>query len=402
MKNKPNQPLDILAPEMTDITEHDYSKKPLVSYYPDFIPDHDQVFEHLMADVQQLSSIMRVDDDFGNRRTTTNLWRVDPRIASGSFARRMASAGELARVGKLNPMTPTAGMIAGRFWAAAGQMPDDVQLCLYRNGRDHCAPHADDATLVGPTLKNQVIGIFSFGATRKMNFYRMDTYRADEEGRPAVEPDHQLELEAGSLVVMHGETQWHWLHEIPPSVTKRPRISVSTIYYQDLRNLRDAPYRLMQVPRSKGYRDAMPYMLHRHIGTPEECLARWEEIRASEGVPPHAIRDTFQKRVEAAIAEHVTKPEYDDFERHGEYAEAHGKYTEASAKLMPEAIERALKEVHIGPRLAMISPMGKEISYRDAQDRWGSDEASEAPAGIDCRIWRQAQRLLKRADAADA
>jgi len=386
-----SQPLDLLAPDLPNLAEHDYSKKPLVSYHPNFIPDHAELFESLMADIQSLDNIVRIDDDFGNRRTTGNLWRRSPMLEPRAISRRLTSPQD-GGIKRLERMTPTTAMLAGRFWGAAGQMPDDVQLCLYRDGRDHVAPHADDAMVVGPSLENQVIGIFSFGTSRKLSFFHMDTYRTDSEGRPATKPEHELELEAGSLVVMYGKTQWHWLHSILPSRTTRPRISVSCIYYQDLRAMRDAPYKLMERPRRKGYCDSVPYLIHRHVGTPEECVARWNEIRAEEGIAPNEIDSALRGFLQDFSDERLQKPQRSDFgEEISDYYTAIEEYGEKAKAIAEEGIQEALKTLKTGPRLMLVSPSGKQISYSKAQGRWGTPEDEEGtarPAGVDPHVWK--------------
>lgn len=65
--------------------------------------------------------------------------------------------------------------------------------------------------------KNGAIGSVSFGAERKFAFKHKETKEKVE-----------LVLEHGSLLVMKGVTQTHWLHRLPP--TKRistPRINLT-------------------------------------------------------------------------------------------------------------------------------------------------------------------------------
>ena len=65
--------------------------------------------------------------------------------------------------------------------------------------------HSDDEQSLGP---NTVIASISLGATRKFAF----KHKRSKE-------THSLILEHGSLLVMQGATQTHWLHRLPPTTT---------------------------------------------------------------------------------------------------------------------------------------------------------------------------------------
>jgi alkylated DNA repair dioxygenase AlkB len=77
-----------------------------------------------------------------------------------------------------------------------------VLLNQYRHGQDSVGWHADDEAVQG---KNPIIASVSFGATRKFKFRRTDNHALKTE----------VMLEHGSLVMMRGETQHFWQHEIP-------------------------------------------------------------------------------------------------------------------------------------------------------------------------------------------
>lgn len=76
-----------------------------------------------------------------------------------------------------------------------------VLLNLYRNGNDSNGWHADDETELG---KNPVIASLSLGATRPFHFKHRDI--KDER--------HKINLTHGSLLIMRGEMQHYWLHQI--------------------------------------------------------------------------------------------------------------------------------------------------------------------------------------------
>lgn len=80
-------------------------------------------------------------------------------------------------------------------------------LNLYRNGRDSNGWHADDEAELG---KNPVIASVSLGEERAFHFKHKDD--------PSLK--HKMILEHGSLLIMKGSTQHHWLHQVPK--TARP------------------------------------------------------------------------------------------------------------------------------------------------------------------------------------
>ena len=77
-----------------------------------------------------------------------------------------------------------------------------VLLNLYRDGNDSNGWHADNEKELG---KNPVIASLSFGASRMFHF----KHRAMKDEK------HKILLEHGSLLIMKGEMQHYWLHQIP-------------------------------------------------------------------------------------------------------------------------------------------------------------------------------------------
>lgn len=82
-----------------------------------------------------------------------------------------------------------------------------VLLNLYRDGKDSNGWHADNEKSLG---KNPVIASVSFGASRTFHF----------KHRNLKQEKYKLQLESGSLLIMQGEMQHFWLHQI--SKTKKP------------------------------------------------------------------------------------------------------------------------------------------------------------------------------------
>lgn len=87
-------------------------------------------------------------------------------------------------------------------------------LNLYHTGEEGMAWHSDDERSL---VKDGAIASFSFGAARKFSLKHRNT------GQTA-----SVILESGSLLVMKGTTQTHWLHSIPKSTKiKTPRINLT-------------------------------------------------------------------------------------------------------------------------------------------------------------------------------
>jgi alkylated DNA repair dioxygenase AlkB len=98
---------------------------------------------------------------------------------------------------------------------AAGAPFDSIGLNLYRDQHDSVAPHNDK---LDDIVRDQPIALLSLGATRRM------TIRARQPPRRVL----QVDLDAGSLLLMSWETQRHYDHGIPKQrVAMAPRISLA-------------------------------------------------------------------------------------------------------------------------------------------------------------------------------
>lgn len=80
-------------------------------------------------------------------------------------------------------------------------------LNLYRDGKDSNGWHADDEKELGA---NPIIASLSLGQERYFHL----KHRKDKNLK------HKMLLEHGSLLLMQGQTQHHWLHRIPK--TEKP------------------------------------------------------------------------------------------------------------------------------------------------------------------------------------
>lgn len=105
---------------------------------------------------------------------------------------------------KAKPWTQELLEIKNRIEKKSGTGFNSVLINYYRDGKDRVAWHSDDEKELG---KNPVIGSVSLGAERKFKL-RHKQYK--QNGLK-----HEVILKNGSLLLMQGETQHHWLHEIP-------------------------------------------------------------------------------------------------------------------------------------------------------------------------------------------
>ena len=91
---------------------------------------------------------------------------------------------------------------------------NSVLINLYRDGNDSNGWHADDEPELG---RNPIIASLSLGATRRFDLKHNTT-----------KEKLSLELESGSLLIMGGELQHYWKHQI--AKTKKvnaPRINLT-------------------------------------------------------------------------------------------------------------------------------------------------------------------------------
>ena len=87
-------------------------------------------------------------------------------------------------------------------------------LNLYHDGNEGMAWHSDGEK---DLKKNGAIGSMSFGAERRFAFKHKETKEKIE-----------VILEHGSLLIMSGTTQTHWLHRLPPTkLISAPRVNLT-------------------------------------------------------------------------------------------------------------------------------------------------------------------------------
>lgn len=177
-----------------------------IRYYPDFLSpgEADQIFTTLMSQTPWQQDDIRI---FGKTY-------LQPRLTAlyGNNGQPYAYSGIT-----MYPHTFTP--ILDRIREALGPYTHEVftscLMNLYRDGNDSNGWHADNEKSLGT---HPVIASVSLGEVRRFKL----KHRHDSSLRAAVDLTH------GSLLLMQGETQEKWLHEIPK--TKRqvgPRINLT-------------------------------------------------------------------------------------------------------------------------------------------------------------------------------
>jgi len=178
----------------------------LLSYFPEVFPaaESKSLFEKLTENIiwRQESIII-----FGRKVLTPRLtaWYGD---AGAVYKYSGVSFDPL-------PWTEELLYIKSKAEALAGTTFNSVLLNLYRDGSDSMGWHSDDEPELG---RDPIIASVNLGEARRFDL-RLKT-------------DHhqklQILLEDGSVLVMKGELQHYWQHQVAKSAkVKRPRINLT-------------------------------------------------------------------------------------------------------------------------------------------------------------------------------
>jgi alkylated DNA repair dioxygenase AlkB len=133
------------------------------------------------------------------------------------------------------PWLPVILELKARIEAVCNAPFNCVLLNLYRDGADSMGWHSDDEPELG---ERPVIASLSLGATRRFRL----RHRRQKELEPVA-----IDLENGSLLIMEGDTQRFWRHQIPK--TRRaaePRVNLT------FRNIFRAPLRGRELSGANG------------------------------------------------------------------------------------------------------------------------------------------------------
>jgi alkylated DNA repair dioxygenase AlkB len=112
------------------------------------------------------------------------------------------------------PWTTELQALKGMIEKRSGETFNSCLLNLYHNGDEGMAWHSDGEK---DLKKDGAIASVSFGAERKFAF----KHKRSKETVALV-------LEHGSLLIMKGTTQTHWLHRLPPTKkVSKPRVNLT-------------------------------------------------------------------------------------------------------------------------------------------------------------------------------
>lgn len=201
-------PLPAPTPDRIELPDAD------LRYWPQAVPPAraDELFARLRDDVHWQQEDVVI---FGERRRVPRLvaWHGDPGTAYTYSGTRHEPAPWLAELATLRAVAQD----------LTGHPYNSVLLNLYRDGRDGMGWHADDEPELGP---QPAIASLSLGATRR---FRLRHRRHRDTGVT-------LDLAHGSLLLMAGATQRHYVHAVPK--TARPvgeRINLTFRYVSAMR-----------------------------------------------------------------------------------------------------------------------------------------------------------------------
>jgi alkylated DNA repair dioxygenase AlkB len=177
-----------------------------VEYYPNFFDDSraSELFDKLKKDIPWQQDNIMV---FGKTHP-------QPRLTAlfGNEGKPYSYSNIVMQPHTWNPLLL---FIKGEIEEICPENFTTVLLNLYRDGKDSNGWHADNEKELG---RNPVIASVSFGAER---FFHLQHNFIKEQKL-------KINLEHGSLLIMKGETQQYWKHQIPKS-TKiiTPRINLT-------------------------------------------------------------------------------------------------------------------------------------------------------------------------------
>jgi alkylated DNA repair dioxygenase AlkB len=152
----------------------------------------------------------------------TILWQVE---TARLFGREMPiprltawfGAGAYSYSGILHPPAPFPPIVESlreRAEALSGSQFNAALANLYRNGRDSVGWHSDNEAGLG---KRPTIASLSLGGERRFQFRHRKTKQTIT-----------LELRMGQWLIMSGETQRFWLHQVPKSTAVvAPRVNLT-------------------------------------------------------------------------------------------------------------------------------------------------------------------------------
>ena len=174
-----------------------------IRYQPDFVMDHQALFDPLLEHIDWQQDVIQM---YGKSVTV-------PRLSAwyGDSDRDYQFSGLYL---KPKPWIPLLERFRQQLNQQLGRRFNSVLANYYRNGQDSVAWHSDDEPELG---EQPCIASLSFGATRRFSLKHKQT------GQTA-----HIDLTSGSLLLMEGDTQHYWLHQVAKSKgCHLPRINLT-------------------------------------------------------------------------------------------------------------------------------------------------------------------------------
>ncbi len=177
-----------------------------IIYYPNFIPiiEANQIFETLQKETPWQQDDIKVFGKVYAQPRLTALYGTNQKSYKYSNIEMIPHA-----------LTPTLINLKKRVDQTCQTDFTTMLLNYYRDGKDSNGWHADNEKELGT---NPIIASLSFGQER---FFHLK-HRTDKSLK------HKLLLQHGSLLLMKGETQHKWLHQIPKTTKQiQGRINIT-------------------------------------------------------------------------------------------------------------------------------------------------------------------------------
>jgi alkylated DNA repair dioxygenase AlkB len=160
-------------------------------YFENFLPDHQEIFENLKQTIDWSQDEIFV---YGKKHLIPRLqaWYGDPHCSYTYSGLNMSPRKWL----------PALSDLRSRVSMQAGVDFNCVLCNFYRDGKDYVSWHADDEAELGA---KPVIASLSLGEIRSLHFKHRSNKGIEKI---------KLDMASGSLLIMKGETQRYWHHQI--------------------------------------------------------------------------------------------------------------------------------------------------------------------------------------------
>ncbi len=148
-------------------------------------------------------------------------WVLEPRLTAW-YGDPGASYTYAGKQQKPLPWNPGLYDLKLRIESQCGISFNSVLANYYRSGQDSMGWHSDDEPELG---KHPVIASLNLGATRRFQF-RLKSDKAHKV---------ELQLSHGGLLLMAGDTQHHWQHQVPKTsrpIAERINLTFRMVYHQ--------------------------------------------------------------------------------------------------------------------------------------------------------------------------